>query len=385
MQTEPQTAPAFDIRRQSLRTHGNQPEKWTDFKEPVTFYEAASQILEADAKDGERVDVGIARLDTYAFGPLPDGTAALATIPAPGRDRRVFPLRDHAFSQLCERAGAPAGYIKKLPGHIQMACVNHGIQAFAKQNGNTLRLAGGEARALLSDRYAALDNHMVIEVLERTLRAAGMLDDVRVRSISTGPTASMRLTLPGEGIVVANPRKVGDIIETGLDMLNGEIGNRSVLLSPSTYRLICLNGMRAWNREWATRLNHVGDAQRLVEAFQDAVPTALAASRGMRDQMAKAVDILVDDILAEFDGLRAFGLSAAETRDVARDVMAERSLALPEDTNGWGDVMAQVRDISAYDVLNGVTHVAQSKGTDRRLEMEEAAGHYLDRAVRRAA
>lgn len=385
MNAQPQTAPAFDIRRESLKLKGNAPEKWQSFAEPIPFYAAAEMILAADARDGERVDVGIARLDSYAFGPLPDGTAALATIPAPGRERRFFPLREHAFGQLCERAGAPAGYIKKLPGHLQMACVNHGMQQLAQQNGNLLRLAGGEARALLSDRYAPLDNHMVIETLERTLKAAGMLDDVRVRGIAFGPTASMRLTLPGEGITVTNPRKVGDIIETGLDLLNGEIGNRSVLLSPMTFRLVCANGMRAWTKEWTTRLNHVGDAARLAEAFRDAVPTALAASRGMREQMAQAVDLLVDDVLAEFDGLRAFGLGIADTRDVARDVMAERSLALPEDTKEWSGVFEQVGDVSVYDVLNGVTHVAQSKGVDRRLEMEEAAAGYLQRALRRAA
>lgn len=384
MQTQTNARP-IDLSTEPLRLADNQPERWESFPgEGITFYEAASKILEADAKDGERQDLGISRIDDWAFGPAPDGTAALATIPAPGRERRLVPLRKHAFSQLCERAGAPSSYIAKLPAKLQMACVNHGMQN-AKQNGNLLRLAGGEARAVLSDRYAPFDNHLVIDVLERTLKAAGMLDEARVRSIAYGPTASLRITLPGDDIVVENPTKVGDIVEVGLDLLNGEIGNRAVSITPVTWRLVCLNGLRSKTANETTRLNHIGDEKRLAEAFSDGVPAALAASRGMRQRMVRAVDMMVDDILGEFEGLAAFGLGKQDARDIARDVMAERSLALPEDTNEWGAVFEQVRDVTVYDVVNGVTHMAQQKGIDRRLELEEAADSYLRRRVGRAA
>jgi hypothetical protein len=98
--------------------------------------------------------------------------------------------------------------------------------------------------------------------------------------------------------------------------------------------------------------------------------------------MAKAVDRLVDDLLSEFDSLRAFGLTANESRDVARDVMADRSLALPTDTSEWGKIFANVHTVSAYDVMNGVTYLAQGRGTDRRLELEEAASAYLYKATK---
>lgn len=382
MNTTTHDAAPFDLRK-PLALAPDQKEAWLDFGNGgKSFYEAAEIILKAAEEDGERQDLGISALNTWAFGPAPDGTAALATIHVPGRDRRLVPLRKHAFSQLCSRVGAPASYIAKLPAKLQMACVNHGINHDAQQNGNLLRLAGGEARALLSDRYAALDNHLILETLERTLSEAGMIGDVRVRSVAVGPTCSLRMTLPGDDLVVPNPTKVGDIVECGLDVLNGEIGNRSVSISAVVWRLACLNGVRSADRSAQSSLRHVGDAARLAEAFRDAVPSVLASSRGLRDRMAKAIDVLVDDILGEFEGLSAFGLSKSDTRDVARDVMAERQLALPEDTNEWAGVLQGMRNVSAYDVLNGITHVAQSKPTDRRLEMEEAAGRYLYRVTR---
>jgi hypothetical protein len=361
-----------------LRIRADERERWINFgKEGVSFDDAAQRIIEAAKEDGERSDLGIARLDSYAFGPAPDGTAALATIPAAGRERRLIPLRAHAFRQLCERSGAPSQYIRKLPAKLQMACVNHGMQKTAKQNGNLLRLAGDEGRALLSDRYAALDNHLILDVMRKTLVASGMLGDVMVRSIAVGPTCSLRMTFPEHAIVVKDSPRVGDVVEFGFDLLNGEVGNRSVSIAALIYQLICLNGMRRADKQHSTRLNHVGDPARLAEAFADAVPATFAAAQGLRGKMETAVDRLIDDVLGEFDALKAFGLSATDTRDVARDVFAERNVSLPEDTKEWGDAFASVASISAYDVLNGITHVAQRKGTDRRLEMEEAASSYL--------
>lgn len=372
----------INLSKDPLRLLDDEHERWVDFgKEGVSFDDAAEVIIEAAKKDGERNDLGIARLDTYAFGPGPNGVAALATIPAPGREQKLVPLRSHAFRQLCERAGAPSQYISKLPAKLQMANVNFGMQNLAKQNGNLLRTAGGEGRALLSDRYAALDNHLVLDVMRKTLVASGMLGDVRVRSVACGPTCSLRMTFPEHALVVKNSPRVGDVVEFGFDLLNGEIGNRSVSIAALLYQLVCLNGMRRADKQHSTRLNHVGDPARLAEAFADAVPATFAAAQGLRGKMEQAVDHLIDDVLGEFDTLKAFGLSATDTRDVARDVMNERNVALPENTNEWGEALASIADVTAYDVMNGVTHVAQRKGTDRRLEMEEAASSYLLRRV----
>lgn len=369
--------------RQPLKLRSDQRSDWHSFGNGgLTFDEAAQKILDADREDGRRFDIGAAKLGSWAFGPAPDGTAALATLPAPGREQRLLPLRAHAFRQLCARVGAPAPYIEKLPAKLAMVCLNHGMQQVDDDRGNLLRLAGGEVRAVLSDRYAPLDNEVVLDTLRSTLRAAGMLGDVRVRSIAHGPTAQMRMTLPGSDIVVENPSRVGDVVEVGLDLLNGEVGNRSISISPVTWRLVCLNGMRSADRSSQQRLRHVGDPERLVEAFRDAVPSALAEAQGMGKRMQEAVDVVVDDLLAEFDGLRVFGLGKGDARDVAADVLAERSLALPTAASDWKEAFEQAGDITAYDVLNGITHVAQTRSVERRLEMEEAASAYLRRRTR---
>lgn len=373
--------PSIDLAHAPLELHRDQREQWVDYEaQPLDFDKAANRIIEAHERDGEREDLGVGDLSTWAFGPTNDGHAAIAPRPAPGREQRLVPLREHGFSQLCSRVGAPPRYIRKLPAKLQMACLNWGMsRAEGKDKAATLRLAGGQARAVVSDRYAALDDALVLEIVRQTLQAAGMLGDVRVRAVATGVTTAMRLTVPTGSDTLK--RKEGDVVECGLDLLNGEVGNRSISLTPILWRLICLNGMRRGERrlDEQLRLRHIGSSERLEEAFRDALPVALQSSSEMRQRMDKAVDQLLDDVLSEFDGLRSFGLNAGEARNVGREVMAQREIALPEDHSKWADAIAEakVEDVSVFDVANAITRTAQSHGTDRRLEMEEVGAKYL--------
>lgn len=370
-----------DLSRQPLRVAPDQGEVWQTFQTPITFDEAAELICQAAKADGERTDIGIGDLSTWVFGPAPDGCAAIAPFPIAGRDRaEPAPLRSTAFGHLCTRIGAPAAYLRNLPAKFQIALVNHGMRSL-DEKAATARLAGGEVRALASDRYAPLDHGIVLDTTRRTLVESGMLSDVRVRSIATGVSTGLRLTLPGDAIEIHRSRQVGDIVEYGLDLLNGEVCNRAVSINAVTYRLICLNGMRRGDTSASARLRHVGDPERLREAFKDAVPAVVANARGFAQAMQGAVDRMVDDLLDEVEGLGAFGLTRGERQDVARDVMADRGLALPSDTKAWAETLAGVTGISVYDVANAVTHQAQTRSVDRRLDMEEAGGRYMMRRV----
>jgi hypothetical protein len=362
-----QTRPNLDA---SLKIIPDQRAHWTTFREPLPFDDAAKMILDAARADGRREDLGIGDLSTWAFGPMPDGTACMTPIPAPGRPQPFLPLRKTAFDSLCGRIDAPAEYIKRLPGKFQIALVNHGMRSIGDKQ-VTARLAGGQIRGIVSERYAPLDDPFVLEVLHDVLLAAGLLDTMRVRAVATGPTTALRMTLPIE----AKPVKVGDVVESGFDLLNGETGLRSLSISASTLVLSCLNGARRPENTFAFR--HTGDPKRIAEAFKDAIPVVLAGADTMRKQMATAVDRIVENILAEFDGLAAFGLDSPTIKSVAKDVMAGRERALPSDRSDWAAAFEGITDMTSYEVMQGITHAAQSRGVEARLDMELAAGKYL--------
>ncbi len=297
---------------ESLVPRPDQLEQWHAFSKPVPFDVAATRILDAHRTDGERDDVVATDLRAWAFGSTDSRTMQLVRVPFAGREvGEPMALREQAFSQLCSRFGAPAPYIRTLPPKLQIACMNYGLAR--DSSAALLRLAGGEVRAVLSDRYAAADDEMLLDMVSDCLDRTGYRADALVRAAAVGPHTLMRITLPGEGKAV----RVGDVIEHGIDIGNSELGLRSVQLTPVTYRLVCTNGMRSWRSEAGVRLRHIGDPSRLHEQLRDAIPVAFAEARGDIERWQRAVDVLLDSALEENRGaprLRADQLGDADGR-----------------------------------------------------------------------
>lgn len=359
-----------------LAPRPDQRERWLSHRDPVSFDQAAQSILDAHAADGVRDDIMASEIRSWAFGSRDGSTMELVPVPLPGRPHRdPLALRDLAFGQLCQRVGAPAPYLKSLPAKLQIANVNWGLAT--KKASAMLRCAGNEVRAIVSDRYAALDDALVLDLVGDTLERAGYRQDTMVRAVAVGPHTVLRITLPGEGRAV----RVGDVIEHGIDIANSELGLRSVQVTPTTYRLICTNGMRAWKSDATMRMRHIGDPDRLRAQLADAIPVAFAEARGDLDRWARSVDTLVDNALAEIEDLRGFGLSTGDISAVGRE-LAGTIGALPESTGQRG-VTELLKDAhtSAFDVANAVTAVARGRSTASRLTLEEAGHRYLRRAA----
>jgi hypothetical protein len=356
-----------------LRPRPDQRERWHTFTDPVSFDAAAQRILDAHREDGERDDVITTDLRSWAFGSQDGRTMQLVRIPFAGRDPgEPLPLRELAFSQLAQKIGAPAPYLRELPAKLQMACVNYGLAR--REGAALLRLAGGEVRAVLSDRYAAADDALLLDIVSDCLDRTGYRHDVMVRAAGVGPHTVLRLTLPGEGV----PVKVDDVIEHGIDLGNSELGLRSVQVTPVTHRLICTNGMRAWRSQAAVRMRHIGDPERLRDQIADAIPVAFAEARGDLDKWKRAVDVLVDNALEEIESLRGFGLSGAEVRAVGQTLVEDQHLL---SASGSGQSVREALGVptSAFEVANAITATARTKGTAARLGLEEVGHRYLTR------
>jgi hypothetical protein len=366
--TEP-TAPSMS----PLHPRRDQTERWIAHEKPIDFEHAVDLVMDAHHVDGEREDVVAHDVRTWAFGNA-EGSMAIAPVPLPGRDVSArFPLRELAFSQLCTRVGAPPAYVRTLPAKLQIACMNYGM---TKERQSALfRLAGGEVRAVVSDRYAALDDALVLDIVGEVLDRAGFLAECRVRASAVGASTLLRITLPADSIAV----RKDDLIEYGLDIGNSEVGVRSVQITPITYRLICTNGMRAWRSEAAVRMRHVGDPKRLHEQLKDAVPVAFAEARGDIEKWRRAAEVLIDNALDEIESLRAFGLGQNEVQAVGRELALANGL-LPSNSSAQTITEALKVPTTAYDLANAITSVARDR-TDvaARLTLEEQGHRYLSR------
>lgn len=379
MQTQQQQA-ADQLGKSPLGVLEDQMQDWISFNEPVPVEEAMKIVMERHEQDHHGDDLHIATMRGWSVVPLDSKMLGFAPVPVPGaRSHGPFKFRNTAFRRLCQRISVPSDYMLRLPPKLQLACLNYALMHDdgAKRDGK-LRLAGDQARALVSGRYGELDDRYVFEVVGEVLDQAGLMRSARVRSVASGQTTCLRIAFPNEAMEI----KADDPMEYGLDLLNGEVGNRAVSISGMTYRLVCKNGMRAWRTEATTKLRHVGDAGKLKEAFRDAVPLVLAEARGQLEQWEKATEYMVDDVLADIDLLRGYGATVGDTREIATTLAQDMQLYLPANASPETiDDAFEGSCASVYTLANAITRTAQFKDTDMRLQMEELGHRYLSRRV----
>jgi hypothetical protein len=356
----------------SLRPRADQPQRWRTHRNTAPFHEAAATIREAHELDGQRTDVLANDLRTWAFGSADHTSMQVGRVPLAGRDLGPpLALREHAFGQLCQRISTPAAYVRSLPEKLQLACINWGL-AQEPQNA-LLRLAGDEVRAIMSDRYAAIDDAFLLDVVDDVLSKSGFRNDALVRATSTGPHTILRVTIPSAGIAV----RKDDVIKYGLDIANSELGLRSVQITPVTHRLVCTNGMRAWRSDASLRMRHVGDPDRLRDQLRDAIPVAFAEARGDIARWKKATELLISNALDEIESLRAFGLSSTETGAIGRSLAVSTGLLAADAPSG--DLTQVLRGSStAFELANAITSTAREcSDVTARLNMESLGHRYL--------
>jgi hypothetical protein len=353
----------------SLAPRPDQAPLWIAHKAPVPFADAVKRVLGAASSDGARTDA-MADLRAWGFGSVDHKTMQIAQMV--GGSSAPLALRKTAFAQLASRAGVPVAYLATLPEKLQVACMNWGLAQTKETEPALLRCAGGEVRAIVSDRYAAFDDATLLEIVDDALKASDFRNHAMVRSTVIGAHMVLRLTIPSGGVEV----KKGDVIEWGIDIANSELGLRSVQVTPVTYRLICTNGMRSANEGTRLRLAHRGDALVLRDRVKAVIPTALAEARGELEVWKRSVSVLIDNALDEIDSLRGFGLSSGETRAIGR-----RLVQLPE-TTSQEDLTTALKGMrtTAFDMANAVTETARDRSdVAGRLSLEETGHRYLTR------
>lgn len=324
-----------------------------------------------------RSDIVTADLRGWAFGSIDAKHMALVSVPFAGRETTApLAIRELALRQLCERIGAPAPYIRGLPAPMQAICMNHGL--VSKPQPALLRTADGHLRAVLSERYAPVDDMVLFELIADALDRAGLRNEAMVRASVVGTSTVMRITLPSEGIAV----KKGDVIEHGIDLGNSEVGLRSVQVTPVTYRLVCSNGMRAWQSESTSRFRHIGDPLRLRELLRDAIPIGFAEARGDIERWRRALDVRVDDVLAEIEALRAFSITGGDAQAVARTYALEAGVELVDPSVEALKSALSKRTTTVFELANAITATAKDKSAGPRLLLEESAHRYLSRRTR---
>ena len=320
-----------------------------------------------------------------------------------GKAGRPALLTHYAFGQVASRAGAPAGYLRKLTPALAASCLNEGLRERAAERASDererlllRREAGGGLRlhAALTDSYRRVWNHEVAETLV-SLRERQPAWDFPVahrsaaRVTGTGAGEATWGEDTGRAIPVAyasdhdlfvfltdQQRTIevdGASLFRGFFVENSEVGAASFRVTLFLYDAVCANVI-VWGvrnvREIALR--HVGRIRDEVLGEHSKVLPALAAyaassAHEQEQQITRAQRTLVGDtrqeVISTLLGRRISGLTEG---------VIDAAYTVAEETPRYGDPR------SVWGVVNGLTEYSQrTSHADERIALDRAAGRVM--------
>lgn len=305
-----------------------------------------------------------------------------------------------AFGQLCQRAKAPAGYLRGLPTDLATKCLNSGL-AQAGDDGEARLLVripgptglptdGNELCAITSEKYRRVWNHEVAQALvELRDRQPQWQFPEPFRTVAGQRAQTWGVVEPGKQVPVAYAsdhdmfvflcdyeRGIdvdGNLLARGFFVENSEVGDSAFKVTMFLFDFVCSN-ILVWGAKNVVeiKVNHVGRIRDRVLERNSEVLKALSAysESSAADQLAQiqsAQTTLIGndsvEVLATLFGRKALGLAKADIQ-AAQIVAAE--------TPRYGDPR------SVWAVANGLTEVSQrTKFADARIKLDRAAGELL--------
>jgi hypothetical protein len=288
---------------------------------------------------------------------------------------RSYPLSPNGSLQLAQKAGVPVDYYYKMLGEGMADLTAKNVNAWlAKNDGERrlVRILDGNVRALLSDKYRALDNYdLAFQVMDRAKQHQAVVQT----SVLSETRMHIKLTVPDYIAEV----KQGDRVVPGLYVSNSEVGAGAFTVEPFLWRLVCSNGIVSEN---ALRRIHIGQKLELGELiYKDDTRKAQddALWKQVRDIIDSTFNRQVLDVLVE--RMRDSNLVPIEKPREAVEVVAQ-DLSLGDDAKA--DLLTYFAKETGtgkenlFGLVNGITRLAQDKNRyDDQIDVERYAGKLL--------
>jgi hypothetical protein len=289
-----------------------------------------------------------------------------------------------SFGQLCQRAKAPAGFLRDLPSALAADCINDGLHRrnSVEEIGILLYKNGGpaELRAATGPNYGRVWNRTVTSALvdhfgdglNGTFRVPGEFGKpVPVTKANTTLYASDRdmfvfLADEQNRIEVPNRRNgQSGQMARGIFVWNSEVGSQTLGMAAFLFDYVCCNRI-VWGAQGyqEIRIRHtsgapdrwIEEAMPAIEAYREESTTGLVES--IRQAQRKRIENVDEFLLKRFSKPQVSAIKAAHMEDEQRPIE------------------------SLWDVATGVTAYARAiQYQDQRVDLEREAGKIMKLAA----
>jgi hypothetical protein len=293
-----------------------------------------------------------------------------------GDNREVEPTH-WGFGQLAAYAGAPAGYLRKLPATLAAINLQYGLEKITdRENVLVLGRSNGDQtlRALTSTSYGRIWDKQVVEAVER-VNVDGRWKVPSATYSKTDPKRATTLYASDRDVFIflvdpENEIEVGgEKLYRGFITWNSEVGSAVFGLTTFLYRVVCDNRI-IWGATDVKelRIRHTGGApERFAYEGADYLHRyAEEATVNVVETIKKAQRFELPEAEKKGSGwdkwLQSRGFTASVAKKAIESAKAEEGSAR-----------------SLWDIINGVTAYARGISyTDERVAVETAAGNLLN-------
>jgi hypothetical protein len=287
----------------------------------------------------------------------------------------AYGVQETAHSQLSQKLEIPKRYYDRMKQeHPELLADN--VNAWLSDAGDQKRLVrtlDGNMRAFLSDRFRPIDNYQILSA------ALPVLKEIPGLVTKSTQVTERRLYAQFEVPHLRGDVKVGDVVSSGLSIMNSETGYSAYTIADMMWRLACLNGMitaKAMSR------HHLGS--KLGDGIDEATHYQQDTFSAMNEVlMLQTRDTVKHLLSADHFDLKLETMRSATRREIPGKVTevitnVTKQFSL---TQGEGeDVLSNLikgGDISQYGLLNAVTAMAHNGDYDRAVEFEQTGGKIL--------
>jgi hypothetical protein len=290
-----------------------------------------------------------------------------------------------AFGQLCQRAGAPSGYLRTLPAEMAADCINFGLQMRDVDELGVLTRENGSltAAAVTGPNYGRVWNLDVVKALIGRF-GDGLTGDFRVpgefgkgveitkkNTTIYASDRDMFVFLADEDHRIEMPnRRFGEpgSFARGFFVWNSEVGAATLGVGTFLFDYVCQNRI-IWGAEGyrEIKLRHTSGApHRFVE---EVAPALEKYAQSSTEPITAALQAARKERIGEPDKVTEF---------LAKRFTKSQAVAIQEahETDEGGPIE------TVWDAVTGATAYARHiYWTDERVKVEREAGKMLDEAL----
>jgi hypothetical protein len=197
--------------------------------------------------------------------------------------------------------------------------------------------------SIVGRNFAVIPNQLIMQMV------ADVSKDLNLSTLSVKYTKNgyaMRIDLLSDKKEAV---EVNDLVQYGVSIRNSIDGSTALGVDGFTYRLACRNGATARLQNVTFNAKHVGDVNKLLDAFREALRTALEYCHQLAELYRKATRIKVTKEIAE------------KLVELNLPAMYYKYTPIKLNVDGRDVEVDVIREDTLWNTFNGITYVITHK------------------------